>query len=345
MKAAIYEGPGQIRVGEWPTPSCPADGLIVRPASCTICGTDLRIIQHGQADVRPPMILGHEIVGTVVEVGSAQPGFRPGDAVAIRPSVVCGVCPDCQRGAQNFCAFRTHRFGYTIPGGFAELIAVPGLAVDKGSIIPLEPRDDLTELSVFEPLACVLNGQETAGVGLGDRVAIIGAGPVGCMQIVLARRRGARQIVVADLLASRIELAGRFEPDAVVDSSREDPVERVVALTAGGADVVIVACSARSAQEQALRMAARGGRIVFFAGLPPEASLISFDSNLVHYRQLSVFGLTGSNFRQQNLALRLLLDRTVDGRRLITRRLKLADFLDGLAGARAGGELKVALQP
>lgn len=347
MLAAIYDGPGRLEVREVPRPECSDDGLVIRVNACAICGTDVRILASGQANVAIPGIIGHEITGVVDEIGPQATGFRVGDRVAARPYLPCGRCRQCLRGMQNFCTSKERRsFGYALPGGFAEYMHVPAQAIRVGSLFRVTDATDLDEVTIFEPFGCVVSAQEMVAPTVGDTVVIVGAGPVGCMHLALAKMHGASRTIIVDLLASRLELASRFEPDARVDSSREDPVARVLEETGGqGADVVIVACSAHRPQEQALEMAAKGGRISYFAGLPHDRPSITFNSNLLHYKQLTLHGVTGGNFRQHDLAFDLLASRQVDGRLLITHRLPLADILDGFRIVRAGEGLKVLIKP
>jgi L-iditol 2-dehydrogenase len=347
MLAAIYEGPGRLEVREVPRPECSEDGLVIRVNACAICGTDVRILASGQANVTTPGIIGHEITGVVEEVGPRTVGFRVGDRVAARPNIPCGRCRQCLRGMQNFCTGKDRRsFGYLLPGGFAEYMHVPEQAIRVGAVFRVPDDADLDEVTIFEPFGCVVNGQEMVAPTVGDTVAIVGAGPVGCFHLALAKMRGASKTVLVDLLASRLGLAERFGPDATVDSSREDPVKRVLEETDGqGADVVIVACSAHRPQEQALEMAARGGRVSYFAGLPHDRPTITFNSNLLHYKQLALYGVTGANFRQHDVAFDLLARRQVDGRTLITHKLPLADILEGFRTVREGEGLKVLIKP
>jgi len=346
MLAAVYHGPNRLEIEKVDAPRCEPGGVVVKVAACAICGTDVRVLAHGQANVRIPQVLGHEITGVVAEVGPDVEGLGPGDPVALRPSVVCGRCEECQAGRQNFCRKALGSFGYALAGGFAEYVAVPAAGVRGGTVIPLPAGLDLVELSIFEPLACVLHGQELAGVGLGDTVAVIGAGPVGCMHLAVARLRGARQLIAVDVLGARLELAGRFGPNLCVDASAEDPVRRVLDATESlGVSVAIVAASSGAAQEQALQMVRPRGRVVFFAGLPHEDPYIRFNSNLLHYREAAVYGVKGSTHRQQRDALGLLAAREVDGRQLITHRVPLADIHEGFRMVRAGEALKAAIVP
>jgi L-iditol 2-dehydrogenase len=177
-------------------------------------------------------------------------------------------------------------------------------------------------------------------------VLILGAGPIGCMHAVLARRLGAARVILADVLARRIEMARQFRPDALLNSRDDDLSSRLADLTGGdGPSVVIVAVGSGHAQEQAIDLAGRGARVVFFAGLPHTSSAIALDANKLHYKQLSVYGMSGSSFSQQDLAMGLLTSGAIDGRAFVTHTLPLSRFADGLEAIRTGEALKVAIAP
>jgi L-iditol 2-dehydrogenase len=216
------------------------------------------------------------------------------------------------------------------------------LAVDGVNAIP--ENVGFAEASVAEPLACVLNGQELARVGPGDDVVVMGAGPIGCLHVRLARARGAARVFLVDVNAQRLAMAEELvRPDAAIDS---DPVDQVLKLTGGrGADVVITAAASGAAQEQAVRMAARQGRISFFGGLPKDDPVIALDANLVHYRELTIVGANGSSPAHNAAALRLVSEGAVPVADLITHRLPLPRVLDGIDLVSRGAAIKVTIEP
>jgi L-iditol 2-dehydrogenase len=237
--------------------------------------------------------------------------------------------------------------GYHYDGGFAEYLVVPRqvLAVDGLNRIPDGVGFD--EASVAEPLACVLNGQELAGVGAGDVVVVVGSGPIGCLHVRLARARGAARVFLVELNRSRLDLSSAVvQPDAAVCSAEVDAVDEVLKLTNGrGADVVITAAASGKAQEEALLMAARGGRISLFGGLPKDNPTITFDSNLVHYRELTVVGANGSSPAHNKQALELIATGAVPVADLITHRLRLEQVLDAFGIVARGEAIKVTVEP
>jgi L-iditol 2-dehydrogenase len=246
----------------------------------------------------------------------------------------------------SICA-NQESIGYQYDGGFAEWLLVPAKVLKVNGLNLIPEGLPFEEAAVTEPLACVLNGQELATVGDGDVVVVIGAGPIGCLHVRLARARGAGQIVLVDMNGARLQMsAQRVEPDAAIDASKEDAVDAVLKLTDGrGADVVITAAGSGAAHEEALQMAARGGRISFFGGLPKDNPVINLDSNVVHYRELTIVGANGSTPAHNAEALRLIAAGEVPVKDLITDRLPLERVLDGIEAVRSGNGIKVVITP
>ena len=350
MKVARLYAPGDLRMEDADVPEAGPGDLVIRVRTCSTCGTDAKIFRFGHHHISLPRVLGHEVAGEVSEVGpevGGQGGHRwsPGDRVQIIAAIPDGVCFSCRRGQHTVCE-DLESIGYQYDGGFAGFMRVPAkvLAVDGVNRIP--EHVPFEEASLTEPLACVLNGQELAEVGEGDAVVVLGAGPIGCLHVRLARARGARMVVLIDVNQGRLDLAARAEPDATIDSTKDDPIDAIKKLTDGrGADVVITATGVGQAQEQALEMAALRGRISLFGGLPRDDSVIRFDSNLVHYRELSVVGAYGSAPRHNREALALIADGKVRVDDLITHRMPLADVNRAIETVISGEGLKVVIEP
>ncbi|MFI6458807.1 zinc-dependent dehydrogenase, partial [Streptosporangium amethystogenes] len=342
MKVARFYAPGDIRVEEAPEPVAGPGEIKIRVRNCSTCGTDVKISRHGHHHIRPPRVMGHEIAGEITETGEGVSGWAAGERVQVIAAIPCGTCQECRRGRMTVCP-NQESMGYHYDGGFAEYMIIPAkvLAVDGVNRIP--EGVGFAEASVAEPLACVLNGQELARVGEGDDVVIMGSGPIGCLHVRLARSRGAGRVFLVDINAERLEMAaGLVAPDAVVHG--QDVVEQVLKLTEDrGADVVITAAASGAAQEQALRMAARQGRISFFGGLPKDNPIIGCDSNLVHYRELTIVGANGSSPAHNAQALRLIADGAVPVSDLITHRLPLAEVLEGIDIVGRGEAIKVTI--
>jgi len=346
MKAAVYLGPENVEIQDVPKPECGPDEVLVKVEACAICGTDVRIFYKGQKNVVPPTVTGHEIAGVIDQAGGNVDGCREGQKAILVTPVGCGKCKFCRASLHNLCVdFKA--IGYDFPGGFAEYVLVNEKAVRQGNVIVAPDSLDFDEGSLVEPLSCCINGAEYLNITLGDTVVIIGAGPIGCMHAELAKSYGATKVIMIDTVDERVDLARKATgADVFVNAAQTDAVEAVMAETGGtGADVIIAACSAPIAQQQALQMAAKRGRISFFAGLPKDRPTIEFDSNLLHYRELSVFGAFASHATDYVRALALVASRKVDARKLITKRIPLDDIVEGFETSRSGHGLKVVVKP
>ncbi|MDQ1642919.1 MAG: L-iditol 2-dehydrogenase [Actinomycetota bacterium] len=346
MRVARFYEPGDVRLEDMPEPEVGPGQVKIRVRACSTCGTDVKIFNYGHQHIDPPRVMGHEIAGEVVDVGAGVSGWAAGDRVQVIAAVPCGKCEECLRGRMTICPNQTS-VGYHYEGGFAEFLVVPEqvLAVDGLNRIPDGVGYD--EASVAEPLACVLNGQELAGVGHGDTVVVVGAGPIGCLHVRLARARGATQVFLVELNRSRLDLsAAVVSPDAAICGAEVDAVDEVLKLTNGrGVDVVITAAASGKAQEDALLMVARGGRISFFGGLPKDKPTITLDSNLVHYRELTIVGANGSSPAHNKKALELIASGSVPVADLITHRLPLEGVLDAFGIVARGEAIKVTIEP
>jgi L-iditol 2-dehydrogenase len=346
MKAAVLEDIGRLEVRDVEEPSIKDDMEIkIRVEACAICATDIKVYRFGHRLIKPPRIVGHELAGEVVEVGKGVKGISVGDRVAVAPAVPCGECYYCRMGMQNMCDDLT-AIGYLYDGGFAEYMVVPERAVRNGCVNKIYPWISYEEAAIAEPLACVINAQELSGVGLGHTVVVLGAGPLGCLHVQLARIRGATRIILMDVSQERLDMATVSKADLYVNSSKVDPVSMIMDETDGrGADVVIVACSSKDAQVQALKMVAKRGNVNFFGGLPKDDSVIDFDSNLVHYKEFYVVGTHGSSPRHNQLALKLIGTMSVNVKGLITHRIKIEDILKGYELVESGKGMKVVVRP
>jgi L-iditol 2-dehydrogenase len=350
MKVARFYAPGDVRLEDVAEPACGPEEVKLRVRNCSTCGTDVKILRNGHPNLSPPRVMGHEIAGEVVEVGAEvvgpDGGWAPGDRVQVIAAVPCGECRQCRRDRMSICENQTS-VGYQYEGGFAEYLVVPHEVLKVDGLNRIPDGVGYAEASVAEPLACVINGQRLAAVGPGDVVVVVGAGPIGCLHVRLARARGASRVVLADMQPDRLKLAADLvHPEATVDVSSTDLVEAVLELTDGaGADVVITAAASGAAQEQALRAAARGGRISFFGGLPKDNPVIACDSNLVHYRELTIVGANGSSPADNREALRLIASGEVPVSDLITHTLPLDRVLDAFDVVARGEAIKVTIEP
>lgn len=346
MKAAIFEGIGQMIVKECETPPCEPDGIIVKVMSCAVCGSDIRIFHSGNNRVAPPQILGHESAGEVVEVGANVTKFRIGDRVAIGADVPCGQCVFCEAGIGNNCQIN-YAMGYQFAGSFAQYLALNRTVVNFGPVHILPDHISYDEGALAEPLACVLNALELSPVKLGDTVVLIGAGPIGMMLCLVAKLMGAAKVILINRSAPRLETAKELNiADHYICLSEQDGIKAVLELTGGlGADVIYTSCPSPQAQADAIIMAKNRARINFFGGLPKDKSIVPIDTNVIHYKELIVSGAHGSMPIHHSKAIELIASGRINVKKFITHKFSLDKIIDAFAFAESHKGLRVIVKP
>jgi L-iditol 2-dehydrogenase len=347
MLAAVYHGPNDLRVEERPVPKIKSNEALLKVISTGICGTDLRIWHGSHRKYSPGTIRipGHEVVGNIVEVGADISGLEQGQQVFMAPNMGCGHCRQCISGNNNLCAFYEAP-GITFDGSFAEYMRIPAAAILQGNLIPISEQLDSAVATLIEPFACVLRGQEAVHIQPGESVLVVGAGPIGIMHVMLARLQGAAKVYVSELNPERALQVREFGADIVVNPADEDLSQIMNNQTKGtGVDVVIVAAPAHKAQQAALDVAAIGGRINFFAGLPKDNPTIEMNSNLIHYKELIVTGTTASSTQNCQRAAEIVNSGRIDFSNLISARFPLSEAVDAFSVAESGKALKVVLEP
>ena len=336
-----------MHLDDVPDSVCPPDGALLRVTACGICGTDVRAFYNGDRRIEPGAVLGHEICGEVLEVGTeVEPvEWGVGDLVHVISTLYCGHCKLCRNGNEHLCQDGA-LMGFDFQGAYAELVAVPQIAIKNVFKIP-EGLDDV-HATFADPLSDAICGQKDLDIELDDRVVVIGAGPVGTAHCALALAQGAGTVYLLETEARRLELAEQvLGGNGVVfaDVSGRDSVEYIHGETGDGGERVIVACSNARAQEQAMEMAAPRGRVLFFGGLPKGTTTIEFPSNVLHYREVAVLGSYASRYRDQVLALDMLLRNTHNVRGVISDVIPLEETPNAFPRLRSGDALKLVVTP
>lgn len=334
MKAAVLTEYRKIEIKDAPEPRIGPHDVEFRVMACGLCPNDYRLYVGLATWKKPPTILGHEPAGVVVRVGSEVARFKPGDMVAGDTTTRCGRCKPCLAGRENLCPKRTN----VVDGSLAELSAGNEIWLNKFHHASFE------EASLVEPLSCVLNGIRNSGVKSGDKVVIVGAGPIGLMHLQVARVLGAKTIVI-DIKSDRLAIAEKIGAEHVVDSSVADPVASVMELTGGtGADAVIIAIGNRQAIETACRLVGTMGTVNLFASTSPPTN-VSIDPNLIHSREVSVIGSYDKTRGDLQEATRLIDEGRIDVKTLITHIYDLEHTADALSSMEKGAGIKIVVKP
>lgn len=345
MKAAVFHGPERMFLEDVPEPKLERDNMIVKIDCCAICGSDIKIYHNGHPRITPPQIIGHEFAATVIEVGPQVKEFRPGDRITMATSISCMECEWCRRGDTNLCDTLTP-ISSVYPGAYAEKMAVPGKGIKGGFTFKIPDNVPNEAAALAEPLSCVLNAQTISGVKLGHTVVVVGAGPLGCLNVEAARALGATRIIVTQRSRTRQELVKRLNVDAVVDASQGNVVDEIRRLTNGRmADVVMVTAPTAQAQEEALLLARKNGVVNLFASLPKDAPYLKINSRIIHYNQVSVMGAAESAPKHVEWALKLLSAGRINWKAIITHRFPLSQIMDGFRVMEEKSGLKVLIQP
>lgn len=346
MKALVYRGPHDLQLEDRPVPEPGPGEAVLRVQASGICGTDLRIVA-GSHRAYPPgtvRVPGHELAGAIVAAGRGT-NVPVGVRAFVAPNIGCLQCPPCRAGRINLCR-RPQALGITRDGAFAEYVLLPEDLVAQGNVLPAQDVRDAAALALVEPLACVLRGSHACHIAPGQLVLINGAGPIGLLHLQVARLRSPRAVVVSEPSAERRAQAARWGADHVVDPVGDDLPGLIAELSEGqGADAIIVAAPSSQAQQEAIVLAAAGGHINFFGGLPSGRSHITVDSNLIHYKELVVTGTTANTTDDCREALALVVSGAIDTSRLISERYPLTASRDAFAAAGSGKSLKVVLEP
>lgn len=280
MKAFYIDKPHFSSVKEIPVPVPAADEVLIRVQAVGICGTDAHLFL-GDYDNPYPTIPGHEFSGIVEAVGANVKNFRPGQRVACDPNIYCESCDNCKQNKQNYC-LDYKGLGNQVPGAFAEYIAISERCVyDIGDLT-------FTQASFIEPLACVLHGHDRARPGFGDKVLILGAGPIGLMHLQVCRNDGAYFVAVADIKEEQLELARQFGADAVIFNDATGG-EQMRAIAKDGFDLIIDCTGVPKVIQNIIPYLANEGRLQFF-GVCPADMKIEVSPYEIYQRELTFIG-------------------------------------------------------
>ena len=337
-RAAVYERGGRISIAQLVLPPLQAGEVLLRMRACGICASEAL---PWYADAKAPFVLGHEPVATVESVGAGVKSLQAGQRVFVHHHAPCGRCRLCARGDHVQC--RTWAQRALNPGGISELAiaAAPAVSAD---VLPLPESVSDEDATFLEPLATVLKSLRRCGMRKGDRVLVIGLGVMGQLHALMARRRGAEAVIVADRNAARLTAAQRLGVDAALDFSAAGACERVLEHASGGADVVIVGPGSFEAFELATECVSRGGKILLFTPpAPNDAWPVKF--NALFFKDISIVSSYSAGPEDTREALEVLRSG-LPLQALVTHRFPLTQAGSAFAlVAQAQEALKVLVYP
>lgn len=341
MKAAVLEGRERLVIQEVEQPRCGDGQVLLKVKSCGICRTDLKCYQKGQYDLKLPRVLGHEITGIIEEVGAGVELYKKGERVQLSPGITCGECEFCKKGNDNLCN-HIEIVGFNYDGGFAEYVLVPARGVKNGIINLIPETTSFEEASMAEPLGCSINMQEMLDIKPTDTLVIFGGGRLGILNAKLARLKNISKIILVETDSQRLDLAKNFEFDAIIDGEKEDVVKTVLRLTGNkGADLAIPCCPGYDAMNSAIHLLTKKGKLGFFSGLVTEENNNYLDFNLIHYKEIVVYGAYGCAIRHTRKAVELIAENHIQVKDLITKTIALDDVEKGIKRVRDLHDLSI----
>jgi L-iditol 2-dehydrogenase len=350
MRAAVYRGVNDLRMETVVVPAIGAGELLVKIATCGICGTDLKKIHTGSHSA--PRIFGHEMAGTVVRTGAGVTRFRAGDRVMVYHHVPCGECFYCRKQTPAQCLLYK-KVGATAGlepsgGGFAEYIRVMDWIVARGGVVPIPDGVPFEQAAFMEPVNTVLKGVKLLNLATDDTVLVIGQGPIGLMHAALALRTGAR-VLTSDLYPERHAIAAKFGLHEPIHAGTEDVVKRAVDATEGrGADAVILAVGGNALIQTAMDAVRPGGRVMLFA--QTQHGQAAFDPGAVCMEEKTLLGSYSASFGILDEVTDLVFGgyrNGFDWTRLISHRFPLEEAVAAieLASNPRADSMKIMIEP
>jgi len=290
MKALVLDEYKKLTLRDIPRPT-PAPGeVLVRVAACGICGSDVHGYDGSSGRRIPPIVMGHEAAGSVAATGEGITGFAPGDRVTFDSTIFCGECPFCARGAINLCDHRTvlgvSCGEYRRAGAFAEFVTVPE------RILHSLPRSlSFAEAAMLEPTAVALHAVRVSGIQAGETALVLGGGMIGLLTMQAARAAGAARVLIADIDATRLEMARSLGASETLHLSGEDLVRELTTQTDGGVDVAFEAVGRQETIEAAIASVRKGGTVTLIGNIAPQ---VTIPLQVVVSRQLRLQGTAAS---------------------------------------------------
>jgi len=350
MRAVVYRGINDMRVETVPVPKIGPGELLIKVATCGICGTDLKKIHTGSHSA--PRIFGHEMSGTIVEAGEGVSRYVVGERVVVHHHVPCGECYYCRKQTPTQCPLYK-RVGVTAGfepsgGGFAEYIRVMNWIVDGRGVVKIPDGVPFEQAAFVEPVNTVLKGVKLLNLATDDTVLVIGQGPIGLMHAALAARTGAR-VLTSDLYPERHAIAARFGLKYPIEAGRENVVERVIAETDGrGADAVILAVGGNALIKTAMDAVRPGGRVMLFAQTQHGETTI--DPGAVCMDEKTLMGSYSSSFEILDEVTDLVFGGYRNGfdlTELISHRFPLEQAVEAIevASHPKADSMKIMLEP
>ncbi|MEM1944238.1 MAG: alcohol dehydrogenase catalytic domain-containing protein [Nitrososphaerota archaeon] len=338
MLAAVYHGPGDLRLEDMAEPSAGPGDVVIRVEAVLTCGTDLKTIRRGHPYVRPPRVLGHEYSGVVVEAGEGS-GFSVGERVTGVNSGPCQQCRYCLKGRENLCETLDRELvGFTVDGAYAQLCRIPR-RVARVNLHRMPDGLGFVEAAFLEPLSCVVHGLSVA-TPIGEKIAILGGGPIGLLHLqTIKSMQPTSHVTVFDPHQEKLSVATRLGADETVEA-----VGTVWDRYVGVFDTVVESVGRVEAWERAVQLVDKGGTVLFFGGCPRDSRL-ELDTYKTHYGELRLLGAFHHTPRDVRRALELISRGGMRLTQLINYEKPLSGILEVYDSLSRGEAVKILIRP
>lgn len=338
-----YYAPGDVRIEAMTEiPKTGEGDVLVKIEACAVCGTDVKSFVSGNPRIKPPQVMGHELCGTIVEIGAKVDNYKVGQRVTMATTIGCGQCCYCKKGRTNLCR-SAEAMGFHYPGAMAPYARIPEKAVRQGHLIDVGDLDAAVA-SLSEPMSCAINDISRVPEEELENVLILGLGPLGMLHAVCVREKGVKNIVCVEFPGKRSDMAREmgfdkvFTPDEIDGKYKE--------LTNGeGFDLVIITAPNNGVQGKAPMYARKGGYVSYFASLPVGSEMLDMNSRTIHYNELILYGTSDSTVKHVQAAVNLLRKNPDGFKPLITHVMPFEDFHKAMDEIKAGHAVKIVLVP
>jgi threonine dehydrogenase-like Zn-dependent dehydrogenase len=335
MKVAVFEAANKLSIQDKPMPRLESGDVLVKVELCGICASDLMALKGEVTDYSPPVVMGHEVSGIVME--SRHDAVKVGERDTVNPMISCSECHYCRNDLDKYCQ-KSYGIGHDIDGGYAEYLRIPKQAVENGCVLSVPMETPAEEVMFVEALGCCLNAmRETI---FHESVAILGAGSIGLTFVKLARLKGLQTIVI-EPLGHRREMAEQLGADCV---AHLDEIHKLVDATNGGADTVILATNNVSALDLMFKLAKRGACLNFF-GLFPKGNELKLELEDLHFMGYKILASWAFSKWSMNEARKMIVEGAINFEGFLTHYFPLEKVVEAFENAKNRCGVKTALVP
>lgn len=337
-----YYAPKDVRIEEMKEiPKISIGEVLVKIEACAICGTDIKSFVNGNPRIKPPQVMGHELCGTIVELGEGVENYKIGQRVTMATTIGCGDCYYCNKGKTNLCR-SAEAMGFNYAGAMAPYAVIPAKAVKQNHLVDIGDLD-ATIASLSEPMSCAMNDINRVPEEELENVLVWGLGPLGMLHALCAREKGVKNIVCVAFPGKRSDMAKDMGLTVLTPDEIDGKFKELSKVE--GFDLVLITAPNNEVQSKATLYARKGGYVSYFASLPVGDEMLSMNSRTIHYNELVLYGTSDSTVKHVQAAVDLLRKNPEGFRPLITHVMPFSDFHKAIDEIKAKNAVKIVLVP